>query len=245
MEEIKWWTWLLLVCAVVSIVLLISGPLGYKYEALPLGQAMSSTVAATVVAVCVLLAGIVMLFLIKGQGLDANRNYLIVAVGLSLVPSLMMGVQIQKAFSVPPIHDISTDTSNPPVFYKIVELRQGAANPLSYGSEAMPQEQLIKHQTLSYPQVKTLHVDLGIGASLDRVEAVMRDQGIEIVYRDDAKGIIEATDTTFWFGFKDDLVVRVQPSNGGSLIDLRSVSRVGRSDLGTNARRIEGILSAF
>ena len=50
--------------------------------------------------------------------------------------------------------------------------------------------------------------------------------------------MIEATDTTFWFGFKDDVAIRVRPDDGGSVIDVRSVSRVGRSDLGTNARRI-------
>jgi uncharacterized protein (DUF1499 family) len=55
-------------------------------------------------------------------------------------------------------------------------------------------------------------------------------------------GRIEATDTTLWFGFKDDVVVRVTPKEQGSRIDVRSVSRVGRSDVGTNARRIERYL---
>jgi uncharacterized protein (DUF1499 family) len=57
-----------------------------------------------------------------------------------------------------------------------------------------------------------------------------------------AEGRLEATDTTFWFGFKDDVVVRVRPDGTGSRVDVRSLSRVGRSDLGMNARRIRRFL---
>ena len=53
-----------------------------------------------------------------------------------------------------------------------------------------------------------------------------------------AEGRIEATDTTWYFGFKDDVVIRVRPSPNGSRVDIRSVSRVGLGDVGTNARRI-------
>jgi uncharacterized protein (DUF1499 family) len=67
--------------------------------------------------------------------------------------------------------------------------------------------------------------------------------GWEIVAADPATGRIEATATTLWFGFKDDIVVRVSASEQGSRIDVRSVSRVGRSDIGTNAKRIREYLA--
>ena len=70
----------------------------------------------------------------------------------------------------------------------------------------------------------------------------LEDMGLEIVTVDEAAGLVEATDTTFWFGFKDDLVVRVREANGGSVVDVRSVSRVGMSDLGANAARILALL---
>jgi uncharacterized protein (DUF1499 family) len=54
--------------------------------------------------------------------------------------------------------------------------------------------------------------------------------------------MIEATATTFWFGFKDDVVLRIRPTANGSIVDVRSVSRVGQSDLGANAKRIRAIL---
>ena len=57
-----------------------------------------------------------------------------------------------------------------------------------------------------------------------------------------AEGRLEATETTRWFGFKDDVVVRVSPTSDGSRVDVRSVSRVGQSDLGVNARRIRAFL---
>jgi uncharacterized protein (DUF1499 family) len=66
--------------------------------------------------------------------------------------------------------------------------------------------------------------------------------GWEIVAADSAAMRIEATATTRWFGFKDDVVVRIQPADSGSRIDVRSVSRVGRSDVGTNAKRIRSYL---
>ena len=56
---------------------------------------------------------------------------------------------------------------------------------------------------------------------------------------------LKATDTTRWFAFKDDVVVRVRPEGAGSRVDVRSVSRVGRGDVGTNARRVRGFLEAL
>ena len=62
--------------------------------------------------------------------------------------------------------------------------------------------------------------------------------GWEVVDADVGTGVIEATDTTLWFGFKDDVVIRITPTTAGSRIDMRSLSRVGRSDVGANAARI-------
>ena len=69
--------------------------------------------------------------------------------------------------------------------------------------------------------------------------------GWEIVGSNAEEGRIEATDTTLWFGFKDDVVVRIQPRGDESLVDVRSLSRVGKSDVGTNAQRIRAYLRKF
>ncbi|HEU0306092.1 MAG TPA: DUF1499 domain-containing protein, partial [Lysobacter sp.] len=76
-------------------------------------------------------------------------------------------------------------------------------------------------------------------------QQVARDMGWELVAADATAGRIEATDTTLWFGFKDDIVVRVEAEGSGSRIDVRSLSRVGKSDVGTNAKRIHAYLQAL
>ena len=81
---------------------------------------------------------------------------------------------------------------------------------------------------------------------VDRTEAVLRGMGMEIVSVNKTMGLVEATATTFWFGFKDDVVVRAQPAaDGGTRVDVRSISRVGQSDLGANAARIGEILNGI
>jgi uncharacterized protein (DUF1499 family) len=81
--------------------------------------------------------------------------------------------------------------------------------------------------------------------AFDRALERAREMGWEIVDANPAHGRIEATATTFWFGFKDDVVVRVSADEAGSLIDVRSLSRVGRSDVGANARRIRCYLDGL
>ena len=97
----------------------------------------------------------------------------------------------------------------------------------------------------AYPDLKPIESDLSVAYAVDRTEATLQAMGLEIVAVDKDAGLVEATATTFWFGFKDDLVVRVQPTHTGSKIDVRSVSRVGQSDLGANGARIAKFLQAF
>ena len=143
----------------------------------------------------------------------------------------------QRAEQVPPIHDISTDLSDPPAFEAILPLRADAPNPSEYGGDSIAQQ-----QREGYPELGPLTLNAPPEAVFLRAVEAGRDMGWEIVESDPDRGRIEATATTPWFGFKDDVVVRIQPEPGGSRVDVRSVSRVGRSDVGTNARRIEEYL---
>jgi len=140
---------------------------------------------------------------------------------------------LQKARSVPPIHDITTDTEDPPAFVAIAPLRADAPNPVEYdGPETAAQ------QKAAYPDIQTIRVDLPPDAAFERALNAAENMGWTIVDTDAANGRIEATAETFWYGFKDDVVIRVKPANGGSILDIRSKSRVGRSDVGANADRI-------
>jgi uncharacterized protein (DUF1499 family) len=88
-------------------------------------------------------------------------------------------------------------------------------------------------------------MDVSIAEAVSKSTAILTAQGLEVVNSDPVTGIVEATATTFWFGFKDDVVVRITQEAAGSKIDVRSVSRVGQSDIGANAARIQKFLDAL
>ena len=138
----------------------------------------------------------------------------------------------------PYIHDITTDTENPPEFDVLLPFRVNAENASEYEGPEVARQQLA-----AYPDLKPIVVNEPPQAAFTRAVQAAQDMGWSIVDKSPESLRIEATDTTLWFGFKDDVVVRVTPAPTGSRIDVRSVSRVGKSDLGTNARRIEAFLS--
>lgn len=142
-----------------------------------------------------------------------------------------------QARQLPMIHDITTDTVNPPQFVNILPRRSGAPNPAEYGGPAVARQ-----QKTAYPDLRTEVLSIPPLQAFDRALAAARTMGWQIVASDPASGLIEASDTTFWFGFIDDIVIRIAGADGHSLIDVRSVSRVGKSDVGTNAKRIRNYL---
>jgi uncharacterized protein (DUF1499 family) len=150
-------------------------------------------------------------------------------------------LSLQKvARTVPPIHDVTTDTEHPPAFVAILERRRGTPNPAEYdGPEVAAQ------QKRGYPDLGPVTLTAPPDRVLSAAEATARALGWEIVAVVPAEGRLEATATTMWFGFKDDVVVRVTPSGPGSRVDVRSKSRLGRSDLGANAKRIRAFLAAL
>ncbi len=104
---------------------------------------------------------------------------------------------------------------------------------------------MAKLQQEAYPEITTLNSALSASEAVAQAAVILAQQGLEVVNVDVENGRVEAVATTYWFGFKDDLVVRIEPTPTGSKIDVRSVSRVGQSDLGANAARIAKFLQAF
>ncbi len=186
------------------------------------------------------IAGMLAAALVGAVAYRRRQWYDVAAATLAFVLSLVafaVPYQWQRtARAVPPIHDISTDLQNPPTFEAIVPIRGDAANPLEHREEVAEQQQQ------AYPDIAPLTLPISPDASFDRALRVAQNLGWEIVTADRSSGRIEATDTTRWFGFKDDIVIRLTPWGSGTRVDARSVSRVGRSDVGTNARRIRRYL---
>jgi uncharacterized protein (DUF1499 family) len=161
------------------------------------------------------------------------------AMVLSLVAIGSVGAFAWKASRLPAIHDITTDTTQPPPLLAILPLRDGAVNSADYGGA-----EVAAKQQQAYPDIVPLLLSVPPGRAFERALAAAKAKGWDIVASDPAGGRIEATDTTFWFGFKDDVVVRVTPLPTGSRVDARSLSRVGVGDVGTNAARVRAFLAA-
>lgn len=139
----------------------------------------------------------------------------------------------------PPIHDITTDTQDPPVFSVAGERRGSDANTLEILQDTLAQ------QEKAYPGLGTMVVDTPIDEAFAKALEVAAAMGWEVYHQDINAGVIEAVDTTAVMGFKDDIVIRLRSNADGTLVDLRSVSRVGVSDLGANASRIEAFQREF
>jgi len=159
---------------------------------------------------------------------------LCVALAAIAPPLILLG----EARKVPPIHDISTDTVDPPAFEALAAERAKWPNGAAYGGAVVAAQ-----QTRAYPDVKPLVVKADPRETMQRAIDAARAMGWEVVASDAASGRIEATARTFWFGFRDDVVVRIRPEGAGSRVDVRSVSRVGKSDIGTNAKRVREFLA--
>ncbi|HEU0014680.1 MAG TPA: DUF1499 domain-containing protein [Longimicrobium sp.] len=143
----------------------------------------------------------------------------------------------QGAKGFPPIHDITTDTGNPPPFVAIAPLRKDATNKTEYEGDS-----IAAIQRQHYPDIRPLMMAMPRDSAFSLAVRAAREMGWELVDQDRASGRIEATARTKWFGFKDDVVVRVMPGSGITRVDVRSVSRVGRGDVGENAKRIREYL---
>lgn len=160
-----------------------------------------------------------------------------IAIGLAVL-SVPLN-QLRLARNVPAIHDISTDLEDPPAFVALREERQASPNGVDH-----PGEETARQQRDAYPEVAPLHVAAEPSTVFAEAEAVARDLGWRIVEADPAEGRIEAVDRTLWFGFRDDVVIRItEADDGRTQVDIRSASRVGQSDLGVNARRVEDFMA--
>lgn len=161
------------------------------------------------------------------------------------IAGLGKGAATQKTVkNLPFIHDITTDTQNPPVFSDVIlgeRAKVSGVNSLSYaGKKDARDKQLVSAlQSQAYPQVRSLVMGASPETVYGSALTAAKSMGWVIKAENPNGGTIEATDTTFWYGFEDDIAIRIRPSEGGgSIVDIRSVSRVGASDIGANAKRI-------
>jgi hypothetical protein len=180
--------------------------------------------------------------------------------GIGLAGSaLLVGIPanyVWHCYTLPPIHDISTDIGDAPQFETLLAWREGAPNPAAYdgpavivyGGEKMTTSLAQKN---AYPDIKPLELLAGktpqhefVAKYYWRALNAVNALGWQVASFDARKGLIEATDSSLWFGIVTDIVIRVRPAGAiGVRIDIRAKSRVGVSDAGRNAELIRAFIS--
>jgi uncharacterized protein (DUF1499 family) len=168
-----------------------------------------------------------------------HRRKAIVGILPALPPAILLAVMLAGRGDFPPIHDITTDTNNPPEFVVAIEKRGSDSNSLEIKPE------VIELQKQYYPDLASIYSEMDSSDAFSRAAEIAIELNWRIHNSDPEDGILEASYTSFWFGFVDDIVVRITPIETGTRLDLRSVSRVGVSDLGANAKRIRQFVQMF
>ena len=225
-----------LVSVLAFLLVALAGPL-YKFNIVELGTAFSSFKYGVILAVIALILLIIQV-ICKRKTVSMLSAITVVAFSaISIIAPLSM---MNKAKNVPPIHDISTDTVTPPEFVAIAPLRADAPNPVAYSGIKTAEQ-----QRNAYPDLQTLRYTQSKAELVVAVEQTINNLGWEGINTDANAGLVEATDSTMWFGFKDDVVVRITDNGSERLLDVRSKSRVGGSDLGKNAERIRDFIEAL
>ncbi len=215
--------------------------IGHKYGAWDLAFAEDkllhygflAALGAGGVAIAVMLIGAV-----RGRlgGVFTALLALAVSAGVAYMPWRMQ----EQAKASPALHDISTDTAQPPEFVALAEVRRVAPNGVDYAAaDAAIQKK-------AYPDIATYRSAQPAAALHGKAAAIVKDMGWQVAANLPDEGRIEATSVSEWFGLKDDIVIRIASTDqGGSSLDIRSASREGANDRGANAERIRAFLAAL
>jgi uncharacterized protein (DUF1499 family) len=228
--------------AVLGLVLLAVGPLGwrlgwwhYRFAFIWLMPfAGYAAIAGGVFSIVTLALGWSML---GSRGVAMAAIGILVGAAIAYVPWQYNRIRTR----VPPIHDITTDTDNPPAFVAALALRGPKANTVTYeGAD------LAKKQKAAYPDIAPVMIAATPAEAFQRaLDTAKAMPGWTVVDADPAAGRIEANETSRWFRFTDDVVIRVAADGAGARVDVRSVSRAGRNDFGVNAGRIRAFTAAL
>jgi len=223
--------------SLLTVILFLLSGYGYQWNFWELGTAFTILRYSAYTAIGLSVISLVSIWFLRKDGFKV--------VTLSVIALLLMGSASitalywqQKARSVPPIHDISTDLENPPEFVAMVRLRADAPNPPEYAGE-----ETANIQREAYPNIQPLLLNADIQDVMDEAVLLITERKWHLVAINRSAGRIEATEKLSWFGFKDDVVILFTETNGGTRVDMRSKSRIGRSDIGVNADRIDKYLS--
>ena len=223
--------------AIAGSVAVFIAPLGHRVGLLPLGLSF----ALVALGFLTLVVGALLLIVaaLRRRIPPGTERVAYGALALAVIVSLFPLSALISGGGAPPIHDITTDMENPPAFVAAVALNEPGRT--DYEGEAIAAQ-----QRAAYPDIAPVTLAVDTGAAFEIALAAVDGLGWELLDSDAATGRIEATDRTFWFGFADDVVIRIADAgDAASRVDVRSLSRVGVGDLGANANRVRELLAAL
>jgi Protein of unknown function (DUF1499) len=223
-----------LAAALLSIVIVRSGLL----EIGPALVTFAGALACAVIALVLALAAFVVIWKHGLRGLGHSLGAIAIGLTLLAYPTYLS----LRAYKLPRIHDITTDPVDPPRYEVLARIRPRNANSVNYEGLTVAQE-----QHAAYPEIEALEDDTAPQAAFTAALGVITKRRWLVVDQRPPQpprreGRIEAVARTPIMGFRDDVVVRVRPTRDGSRIDLRSSSRYGSFDFGTNAARVRALI---
>jgi uncharacterized protein (DUF1499 family) len=214
---------------VAGLVLFLVGPLGIQLGALEPFTGFRIFLLGGLLALLALVTGVLGLFFTRPAAYREGRSRALVgtALGALVTATILMGAR--GGAGVPAINDITTNPMDPPVF---------ASDPWKHGRDMTYPAGFAEVQRAGYPELAPIVVSMPPAVALDRVASLFAQNGWVVTQKDPISNTVTGTDTSHLFKFVDDIVVRVRPQDGGSVVDVRSKSRVGKGDMGANAARI-------
>lgn len=251
-------TWVFIILAPL---VFLAAAIGYKLGVFDLSFALG-TLNTKLGPLVLMLCGAMGLASLIGAFIVQPRKGVLPGVLGVLIAVFAMGklLSTKKAVyeKLPFIHDVTTDTQDPPVFGEIILAERAAVegvNTAEYIGKKAPvfvdekpagEELVSALQSKAFPEIGPLILsdkkDVVFGEAL----ATAKSMGWSLKEEDLAAGRIDATDTTFWYGFDDDITIRLRDGKGGgTIVDVRSLSRIGGSDMGKNAARIREFLETL
>lgn len=222
--------------------LMLAAPVGYRLRLWSAISALTKVTALGLLAGAAAAALALVSLAAGGWRVGPGTTLMLLAIIVVGAVAVILPLRVKRTAARLPFNDVSTDTTAAPEFEALLPPRRAEA-PGATG--AYDSARLAALQQARYPALAPLRLAARRSEAFDRALAAARALGWTIVAEDAARGRIEACDRSRWYGFTDDIVIRVVAEGEGTRVDMRSASRVGISDLGKNAKRIAAYRAAL
>ena len=210
---------------------------------------LTGVIWSFILAIGAILFGILFAWRAKKSGISRPKLLRWIGMLSAIVYAGWIGTFVMAGISVPAIHDISTDLADPPAFVTLALRADNLDAIPGEGDDEMkgmnPQQRWVIVHQKAYGDIRSVRIDEPVPTVIAKAERLAKARGWDVAVSLPEEGRFEATETSAFFRFKDDIVLRVKPTEtgDGSIVDMRSVSRVGSSDLGVNAKRVRSFLA--